>query len=166
MVDIYEFIKTIKNNNYEFTPEELKKLVKSVKHERDYYKQKMYKIIDEIVKLGYIDDYRVDTDYNDYGEDTIYCIDFMGDGWTLHFGFGVNDADRVTINYEAINTEDVDYEIEHSECIGRLSTKTFTHIIDLFKTHGKYANINNPDVVTLFNNFNKSHNMKSARTKL
>lgn len=161
MISTYEFFQKLKEKDYEFSRKELKILAKSVHHEKKYYKQKIQIIADEIINLEYANKYDIDFD-----DDSCRIIYYM-QNWELCFEIYYK-KNSVKIMEEVNYSDELDLEhnSDYSSCkskIGSLSVNTFAHILDLFKTKGKYANVDNPDILTLFNN---TKMIKSARTVL
>lgn len=150
--------------------DELNILVKSNTPAEKYGKIRLKKIANEIMNLGYADDYYVCIDHGEsyYGQ-ILYYLTFCNKKWDLDFQIDFDNEENVKIHREMCHKftphTSANSDIDHDLNVGKLSVDIFSHILKLFKTKGKYANPNNPNIVELYQSFNRV-NVKSARTAL
>lgn len=157
-MNTYEFFEALKDCNYRLAPEKLEKLVNSVKHGGNYNQQKIKYITDKIIDLGYAEKVELchDGDFCEVGFYIQYC--------ELWFDINFDDGEHVKITLESYDFGFGHNEITCNQPAGDLSVDTFANILYLFKTYGKCASINNPNIMTLLEN--SKIMTKSANTAL
>lgn len=166
MKSAHEFIEKLEKNNYVCSQEELKILVNFIKQGKEYRELKMKDVANQIKILKYADKYKINISKNYVDDCDNYCILFTIGIWNINFKIDFNNNELVTVtceSYPHANSWYSDEKFNYNQMIGNLSVDTIVFVLNLFKTHGKYVNINNPDIATLFNN---TKSMKSARTIL
>lgn len=147
---------------------DLENLVKFSKYDQNYRERQAEEICTQVKNLGYVDKCdilicRLDKYYSDI----LYSMTFYIGKCELQFSI-FNNSDHVKIVHEIYNcplNSDKRMLIIHDKVVGYLSTDIFCIILDLFKTCGKHADMDNADIVTLFESY-KNMNTKSSRTIL